>query len=175
MSLLPRLCLMKQGNLQPTRHAPWGARGGVQFFRPLSALEGKESDAAACVNHAFASQLVFLSWLLFLHFTRQRFAIPDTPLFLNINCLPLHHTQLVLFLTYGTPEASLRTKKTQKESRTRVIYIYISIVISHTACKNEFRQNTRSHSCSVFSFFIIYISCDYQRITRIPRNAACFP
>ena len=33
-----------------------------------------------------------------------------------------------------------------------------AIGVSHTACKDEFRRNLRSHSCSsVFSFFIIYI------------------
>ena len=28
-------------------------------------------------------------------------------------------------------------------------------IVSHTACKDEFRRNLRSHSWSVFSFFII--------------------
>ena len=32
-----------------------------------------------------------------------------------------------------------------------------AIGVSHTACKDEFRRNLRSHSVwSVFSFFIIY-------------------
>ena len=31
-----------------------------------------------------------------------------------------------------------------------------AIGVSHTACKDEFRRNLRSHSWSVFSFFIIY-------------------
>ena len=30
-----------------------------------------------------------------------------------------------------------------------------AIGVSHTACKDEFRQNLRSHSWSVFSFFIL--------------------
>ena len=30
-----------------------------------------------------------------------------------------------------------------------------AIGVSHTACKDEFRRNLRSHSWSVFSFFII--------------------
>ena len=33
-----------------------------------------------------------------------------------------------------------------------------AIEVSHTACKDEFRRNLRSHSWSVFSFFIINIS-----------------
>ena len=33
-----------------------------------------------------------------------------------------------------------------------------AIGVSHTACKDEFRRNLRSHSWSVFSFFIINIS-----------------
>ena len=33
-----------------------------------------------------------------------------------------------------------------------------AIGVSHTACKDEFRRNLRSHSWSVFSFFIIYTS-----------------
>ena len=32
-----------------------------------------------------------------------------------------------------------------------------AIGVSHTACKDEFRRNLRSHSWSVFSFFIVYI------------------
>ena len=32
-----------------------------------------------------------------------------------------------------------------------------AIGVSHTACKDEFRRNLRSHSWSVFSFFIRYI------------------
>ena len=32
-----------------------------------------------------------------------------------------------------------------------------AIGVSHTACKDEFRQNLRSHSWSVFSFFIILL------------------
>ena len=32
------------------------------------------------------------------------------------------------------------------------------IGVSHTACKDEFRRILRSHSWSVFSFFIIYFS-----------------
>ena len=32
-----------------------------------------------------------------------------------------------------------------------------AIGVSHTACKDEFRQNLRSHSWSVFSFINIYI------------------
>ena len=47
-----------------------------------------------------------------------------------------------------------------------IIHIYIydmrAIGVSHTACKDEFRRNLRSHSWSVFSFFIIYISYDYS-------------
>ena len=31
-----------------------------------------------------------------------------------------------------------------------------AIGVSHTACKDEFRRNLRSHNWSVFSFFIIY-------------------
>ena len=31
-----------------------------------------------------------------------------------------------------------------------------AIGASHTACKDEFRRNLRSHSWSVFSFFMIY-------------------
>ena len=32
-----------------------------------------------------------------------------------------------------------------------------AIGVSHTACKDEFRRNLRSHSWSVFSFFIIFL------------------
>ena len=32
-----------------------------------------------------------------------------------------------------------------------------AIGVSHTACKDEFRRNLRSHSWSVFSFFLIYV------------------
>ena len=34
-----------------------------------------------------------------------------------------------------------------------------AIGVSHTACKDEFRRNLRSHSWSAFSFFIIYAAC----------------
>ena len=37
-----------------------------------------------------------------------------------------------------------------------------AIGVSHTACKDEFRQNLRSHSWSVFSFFIILEICTVQ-------------
>ena len=33
-----------------------------------------------------------------------------------------------------------------------------AIGVSHTACKDEFRRNLRSHSWSAFSFFIIYVA-----------------
>ena len=33
-----------------------------------------------------------------------------------------------------------------------------AIGVSHTACKDEFRQNIRSHKWSVFSFFIICVN-----------------
>ena len=32
-----------------------------------------------------------------------------------------------------------------------------AIGVSHTACKDEFRRNLRSHSWSAFSFFIIMV------------------
>ena len=38
-----------------------------------------------------------------------------------------------------------------------------AIGVSHTACKDEFRRNLRSHSWSVFSFFIIYSHDSYAR------------
>ena len=32
-----------------------------------------------------------------------------------------------------------------------------AIGVSHTACKDEFRQNLRSHTWSVFLYFIVYL------------------
>ena len=49
-----------------------------------------------------------------------------------------------------------------------------AIGVSHTACKDEFRQNLRSHSWSVFSFFTTYsdilCSCDVLCVMREPGN-----
>ena len=39
-----------------------------------------------------------------------------------------------------------------------------AIGVSHTACKDELRRNLRSHSWSVFSFFIIVAPVAYQVI-----------
>ena len=35
-----------------------------------------------------------------------------------------------------------------------------AIGVSHTACKDEFRRNLRSHSWSVLSFFIMYVELE---------------
>ena len=54
------------------------------------------------------------------------------------------------------------TLQLQGESPTYILYedtqpVLRAIGVSHTACKDEFPQNIRSHSCwSVFSFFIIF-------------------
>ena len=37
-----------------------------------------------------------------------------------------------------------------------MVIVTCAIGVSHIACKDEFRRNLRSHSWSVFSFFIIY-------------------
>ena len=50
----------------------------------------------------------------------------------------------------------------------RLFYGIESYHISHTACKDEFRRNLRSHSWSVFSFFIIswYVTAAvYRRLS----------
>ena len=47
-----------------------------------------------------------------------------------------------------------------------------AIGVSHTACKDEFRRNLRSHSWSVFSFFIIWRIPPSQRHTINP--GACY-
>ena len=50
-------------------------------------------------------------------------------------------------LTQNVAPAYILNKDTQLVMR--------AIGVSHTACKDEFRRNLRSHSWSVFSFFII--------------------
>ena len=45
---------------------------------------------------------------------------------------------------------------------------YIKLIgVSHTACKDEFRRNLRSHSWSVFSFFIIKLE-RYIKVMPVP-------
>ena len=62
------------------------------------------------------------------------------------------------------------------------IYIYLNedtqlvmraIGVSHTACKDEFRRNLRSHSWGVFSLFIIYGIVIFQRPYCRERFVAC--
>ena len=57
---------------------------------------------------------------------------------------------------------------------TRYVRIVVANIIdrigvSHTACKDEFRRNLRSHSWSVFSFFIIvygHLVYSHRKTTR---------
>ena len=58
--------------------------------------------------------------------------------------------------TYGTahPPTTDNAVHPPPTHRPNLYYIY-SIGVSHTACKDEFRRNLRSHRWSVFSFFII--------------------
>ena len=42
-----------------------------------------------------------------------------------------------------------------------------AIGVSHTACKDEFRRNLRSHSWSVFYFNFYNIVCTYVRLFRV--------
>ena len=56
--------------------------------------------------------------------------------------------------------SGLSCSATRSHSRTYTLNedtqpVIRAIGVSHTACKDEFRQNIRSHSWSVFSFFII--------------------
>ena len=43
-----------------------------------------------------------------------------------------------------------------------------AIGVSHTACKDEFRRNLRSHSLSVFSFVIVYLMLRLRVVLRVP-------
>ena len=65
-------------------------------------------------------------------------------------------------LTNITLLTLIATLKLQGESPTYILNedtqpVIRAIGVSHTACKDEFRQYLRSHSWSVFSFFIIYL------------------
>ena len=50
-----------------------------------------------------------------------------------------------------------------------------AIGVSHTACKDEFRRNLRSHSWSVFSFFIIYADTHLSISIRLTLMTAASP
>ena len=75
-------------------------------------------------------------------------------------------------VNYGSQNARLRAtkkKKTmeqQEKETNEKVYIMRAIGVSHTACKHEFRRNLRSHSWSVFPFYIIYIGRKKQDDTR---------
>ena len=50
-----------------------------------------------------------------------------------------------------------KCKKKMQETTTPCMFCFhlVHTAVSHTACKDEFRRNLRSHSWSVFSFFIV--------------------
>ena len=60
---------------------------------------------------------------------------------------------------HSKDESDTSTKNiwlTMSSTLVHEILILDYIIVSHTACKDEFRRNLRSHSWSVFSFFIMH-------------------
>ena len=50
----------------------------------------------------------------------------------------------------------------------------ILIGVSHTACKDEFRRNLRSHSWSILSFFLIcYICLLFSFVPKVITHKSC--
>ena len=68
---------------------------------------------------------------------------------------PQTRRNFIIFLQYIKKEAVLRYICHILNEDTQLVMR--AIEVSHTACKDEFRRNLRSHCWSVFSFFIIKI------------------